>query len=101
MDDYLQTFADYGGVHTNANIHNKAAYHVLTAIDAAGAPVFRPREVAILYYLTLTRLPKRATFSKALQTLTDVARTYFGGNPEAMEGKVDAIRAAYAAVGIE
>ncbi len=28
MNDYLNTSDDYGGVHTNSNIHNKAAYNV-------------------------------------------------------------------------
>ena len=52
---------DNGGVHVNSNIHNKAAYNVLTACDDQGQRVFPPREVAILYYLTLTRINMLAT----------------------------------------
>src|SRR5579863_1788754 len=56
MNNYCNTSADNGGVHTNSNIHNKAAYNVLTAKDQAGTTIFTPQEVAILYYLTLSRL---------------------------------------------
>jgi bacillolysin/neutral peptidase B len=46
MQDFLRTKRDSGGVHTNSNIHNKAAYNVLTATDAHGRRVFRPMEAA-------------------------------------------------------
>ncbi|MHC1767227.1 MAG: M4 family metallopeptidase [Verrucomicrobiia bacterium] len=91
---------DWGGVHTNSNIHNKAAYNVLTAGDDSGNRVFEPREVAILYYLTLTRLDKLADFAKTLQVLVDVASTFYAGNPALRDQKIAAIKAAYAAVGI-
>jgi bacillolysin len=32
MKDFLRTRDDFGGVHSNSNIHNKAAYNVLTAV---------------------------------------------------------------------
>ena len=101
MKDYLVTGNDSGGVHTNSNIHNKAAYNVLTANDANGQRVFEPRHVAILYYYTLTRLPLMATFSKVLQTLVQVASTFYAGNVVERQRKVDAIQAAYHAVGIQ
>jgi bacillolysin len=100
MDKYLNTTADSGGVHTNSNIHNKGAYNLLTATDAESNRVFTPREVSYLYYLTLTRLAPMAGFSDTLQGLIDVARTYYAGNEAERTKKVDAIRAAYAAVGI-
>jgi bacillolysin/neutral peptidase B len=96
MDGYLSTSADNGGVHTNSNIHNKAAYNFLTAKGAAGHALFTPQEVAVLYYLTLIRLDKLATFKQTLDTLLNVAGTYFAGDQE----KLDGIAAAYAAVGV-
>jgi bacillolysin len=99
MNKYLNTNADNGGVHTNSNIHNKAAYNVLTAKDAQGKSVFTPREVAVLYYLCLTRLNKLATFVQARDGLLSVAKTYFSGQ-STLQQKLDAITNAYADVGI-
>lgn len=92
---------DWGGVHVNSNIHNRAAYNVLTAGDDSGNRVFEPREVAILYYLTLTRLDKLADFAKTLQVLGDVASTFYAGDPPLRDQKIAAIKSAYAAVGIK
>jgi len=99
MNDYLNTNDDSGGVHTNSNIHNKAAYNVFTAVDADQKPIFSAREAAVLYYLCLTRLNSRATFSKVLQTLIDVASTYFP-DPVEREAKLKAIKEAYGQTGI-
>jgi neutral peptidase B len=98
MDDYLYTTADEGGVHTNSNIHNKAAYNLLTATEGQ-AHVIPPREVAILYYLTLTRLNSLADFTDTLRMLLDVARTLYP-NPNERKKKLAAIRQAYRSVGI-
>jgi bacillolysin/neutral peptidase B len=100
MDDFVHTALDSGGVHTNSNIHNKAAYNVLIATDAQGNRVFTARQVAYLYYLCLTRLSPLATFDETLATLVSVAETYFGGDPPAMARKVATIREAYQDVGI-
>jgi len=100
MKDYLKTREDEGGVHTNSNIHNKAAYNLLTAREADGATSLTSREVAVLYYLCLVRLPQRATFARTLRGLLDVARQYFKGDAALMQRKLRAIEAAYAKVGI-
>ena len=99
MNQYVDIVNDNGGVHTNSNIHNKAAYNVLTAVDAQGKTVFTPREVAVLYYLCLTRLTRLATFTQTLNTLLNVAGTYYAGDPNA-QGKLDAIKTAYSKVGV-
>jgi bacillolysin len=99
MDNYLHTVADSGGVHTNSNIHNKAAHNILTAGDAAG-PIFTPRDVAYLYYLTLVRLSRLATFSDVRDTLINVASTLYAGNQAELTRKLAAINEAYDAVGI-
>ena len=101
MNNYLRTQLDNGGVHTNSNIHNKAAYNVFTSRDQNGAYLFSPREAATLYYLCLTRLGRTATFSKTLQVLLDVARTYYAGDPTELAAKTAALAEAYRKVGIQ
>jgi bacillolysin len=101
MDDYLQTPFDNGGVHTNSNIHNKAAYNVLTVQDDQGECVFTPRDVAVLYYLCLIRLGSLATFVDVLGELVDVAAVYYAGDDAERQRKIAAIRNAYARVGIQ
>ena len=91
---------DNGGVHTNSNIHNKAAYEVLVSTDATGTAVFSAEEISILYYLTLTRLSRMATFSDCLRILQSVTATYFSGNPQMQAEKKQVIVDAYQAVGI-
>jgi bacillolysin/neutral peptidase B len=100
MDNYLNTFSDNGGVHTNSNIHNKAAHNVLMARDQNGERVFTTREVAVLYYLALCRLNSLAAFSDALEALVDVAKVYFAGDEEERDAKITAIKDAYQRVGI-
>lgn len=100
MAAYVHTREDEGGVHSNSNIHNKAAYHLLTAEDAQGRRRVTAREAAILYYLCLVRLPQRAGFARALRGLLDVATTYFAGDAAERERKLAAIRGAYKKVGI-
>ena len=100
MDNYYHTSYDNGGVHTNSNIHNKAAYNVLIARDDQGQRVFTPREVAVLYYLGLVRLGIMAKFSDALEALVDVATVYYAGDDEERNEKIKCIRDAYNRVGI-
>jgi bacillolysin/neutral peptidase B len=101
MTSYILTKDDSGGVHTNSNIHNRAAYNLLVARDNRDEKaVFSPLEVAILYYLCLARLDKFATFDQARQTLLNVAGTYFQGDPDRAD-RLDAIKRAYALVGID
>lgn len=102
MDDFdpLPDDVDHGGVHKNSGIHNKAAYNVLSSIDENGDPVFEPREVAILYYLTLTRLSSIATFTQTLQELIQVASTFYAGDAGERAKKTAAIESAYQQVGI-
>jgi Zn-dependent metalloprotease len=101
MDDYkrLAPTDDFGGVHTNSNIHNKAAYNLLVAVDAKKKLVIPARDVARMYYFTLQRLDRVATFRDVLDTMLDVAKTMYPDPAEAAP-KLAAIRAAYGAVGI-
>jgi bacillolysin len=89
---------DQGWVHVNSNIHNKAVHNLLT-MTRDGTPVFSVQDVALLTYLGMARLTPLATFPQALQSVLDVARTYFGGDTD-RPAKLDTIRDAYARVGI-
>jgi bacillolysin/neutral peptidase B len=100
MNDYHVTAQDEGGVHTNSNIHNKAAYNVLTTIDDQGQRLFTPREVALLYYNALIRLGRFDGFGETLIILVDVASSMYAGELAVRDAKVAAIRAAYGATGI-
>ncbi len=100
MSAYVPMTADNGGVHHYSNIHNKAAYHVLTAVDAQGAQVFDAREVALLYYLTLTRLTRMSDFSDCLRVLKAVIGTLYLGTPATAQAKQQAVVDAYQKVGI-
>lgn len=101
MNEFVKTREDSGGVHSNSNIHNKAAYNVLTAVDAEKKPIFTPSEVAILYYLCLVRLPQRATFRRTLRVLLDVATTFYAVDADERDRKLQALEKAYKKVGIE
>jgi Zn-dependent metalloprotease len=101
MDQYYRGTEDEGGVHTNSNIHNKAAYNVLTAAGADGTRVFTPREAALLYYYALLRLGRMDGFRATLDALADVAASMYAGAPAPQRAaKVAALRDAYGAVGI-
>ncbi|HRI66686.1 MAG TPA: M4 family metallopeptidase [Polyangium sp.] len=101
MNEFVRTREDSGGVHSNSNIHNKAAYNVLTAVDANKEPIFKPSEVAILYYLCLVRLPQKATFRRTLRVLLDVATTFYAVDEAECNRKLSALEKAYQKVGIE
>jgi Zn-dependent metalloprotease len=96
---------DDGYVHSNSNIHNKAAYNLLVA-TAPGKKgkkrpplVFDPDDVARLYYYTLQRIDRTADFEDVYFMLLDVARTLFPDQAE-QAAKLAAITRAYGAVGI-
>lgn len=92
---------DYGGVHTNSGIHNKAAYNILTAVQN-GALIFTPTEVAACFYLALTqRLSRTSQFVDSRTAVLDSARTLFRNlTPAALAEKISAIEAGFDAVGI-
>ena len=66
MANFVVTDEDEGGVHSNSNIHNKAAYNLLNAVGPNGQPTIAPREAALLFYLSLVRLAPLADFKEAL-----------------------------------
>ncbi|MFJ9594609.1 M4 family metallopeptidase [Streptomyces virginiae] len=100
MSQYLHTPNDNGGVHSNSNIHNKAMHHLLTSVDAAGAPVLTVEEWALLVYLAFVRLLRLSGFADMRQALRDVIKTYLAGNTAARTGALAAVDDAYQSVGI-
>jgi Zn-dependent metalloprotease len=94
---------DFGGVHTFSNIHNKAAYNLLTTRTGKRGSktplVFPPDEAAQLFYSTLQRLDRVATFEDVLDTMLDVVKTV-NRNPKSQAMKLKAVKDAYADVGI-
>jgi bacillolysin len=102
MNDYkhLPPSSDSGGVHTNSNIHNKAAFNVMMSKREDGTFLFTPEEAALMYYLTLTRLTAFATFADVLSTMQNVIKTLYAGRPEEIDERVKAVVAAYGAVGV-
>lgn len=92
---------DNGGVHINSGIHNKAAFNILTAVNA-GALVFTPDEVAAFFYLALTqRLSRTSPFAASRVAVVDSARTLFRNLPAAaLADRIAAISAGFTAVGI-
>jgi len=96
----LPAFQDAGGVHIYSGIHNKAVFLLLTSLDQSGHLSFPTEEAALLLYLTLTRLTPTATFSDSRRTLESVTRTYYAGNTARIHARLQAIHAAYSAVGL-
>ncbi len=93
---------DFGGVHTFSNIHNKAAYNLLTTRTGKGKKatlVLTPDESARLFYFTLQRLDRVATFEDVLDTMLDVVKTVYR-DPTEQAANLKAVTEAYAAVGI-
>jgi bacillolysin len=91
---------DWGGVHVNSGIHNKAAYNLLMARDKGGKTVIPWKDAALLYYLALTRLGKMSGFRDMRGALTDVAEEFYRLEPGRDE-KLKAIASAYDQVGIK
>jgi Zn-dependent metalloprotease len=104
MDDYeflpVGPRTDWGGVHINSGIHNKAAYNLLTSRGADGHFIFDPREVAALFYIALTQhLSRTSKFIDSRRGVELAGRTLFRRDPRKNE-KLAAIGRAFDAVGI-
>jgi len=93
---------DFGGVHTNSGIHNKAAFNIFTAQDTAGNLALTTLEVAQVFYLTLTQqLSRTSQFTDSRRGALVSAQTLFRTlTPAQQKVKLDAIAAGFTAVGI-
>lgn len=104
MDDYQKLpkteNGDWGGVHTNSGIHNKAAYNMLTAKDAQGNYLLKPKEVAALFYLALTQnLSRTSRFGDSRRGVELAARSLFA-NKTNKQARFKAVAKAFDKVGI-
>ncbi len=100
MSQFLVTSADGGGVHTNSGIPNKAAYLLAMGGTHHGKSVTGlGREVtAQIYYLALTKyLSKLSDFRDARRQTLKACADLFPGD----QAKVDSVKNAFSAVGIE
>jgi Zn-dependent metalloprotease len=93
---------DWGGVHVNSGIPNKAAFNLLTSEEADGTLALSPAEVAAVFYLALTqRLSRTSQFADSRRAVVSSARTLFRRLPaDQLVRKIAAIEAAFGAVGI-
>jgi Zn-dependent metalloprotease len=104
MDDYQKLpkteNGDWGGVHTNSGIHNKAAYNMLTAKDSQGKSLLKPREVAALFYLALTQsLSRTSRFGDSRRGVELAARSLFATKTN-KQARFKAVAKAFDMVGI-
>ena len=93
---------DWGGVHVNSGIHNKAAFNLLTAETDDGTLELSPAEAAAVFYLALTqRLSRTSQFTDSRRAVVASARTLFRTLPaDQLAHKVTAVEGAFDAVGI-
>jgi len=93
---------DWGGVHINSGIHNKAAFNVFTAEDARGNLILTPQAGAAIFYLALTQqLSRTSQFSDSRRGVLTSARTLLRALPRNEQAtKLAAIESAFADVGI-
>ncbi|MFI6875162.1 M4 family metallopeptidase [Streptomyces sp. NPDC050400] len=93
---------DWGGVHVNSGIHNKAAFHLFTAQADDGTLALSPTEVAAVFYLALTqRLSRTSQFADSRRAVVASARTLFRALPaDRLARKIAAVEGAFDAVGI-
>jgi Zn-dependent metalloprotease len=93
---------DWGGVHINSGIHNKAAFNLFTAQTDDGTLQLSPAEVAAVFYLALTqRLSRTSQFTDSRRAVVASARTLFRTLPaDQLAHKVAAVEGAFDAVGI-
>jgi bacillolysin/neutral peptidase B len=93
---------DWGGVHTNSGIHNKAAFNLFTAQNDDATPKLGPAEVAAVFYLALTqRLSRTSQFTDSRRAVVASAQTLFRTLPtDQLASKITAVEEAFDAVGI-
>ena len=102
MDDFVNTSRDHGGVHTNSGIHNFAAFKVMTSKNAQGNFMFKPEDLAAMFYVALTqRLSRQSTFSNSREAVVLTTRSLFRTLPQAeIDARAKAVEDGFAAAGI-
>jgi Zn-dependent metalloprotease len=78
----LTLAGDWGGVHINSGIHNRAAYLLLTARSSDGDPLFDPRTGGAVFYVALTQhLSRTSSFSDSRRAVTLAIQSLFRTDP--------------------
>jgi bacillolysin/neutral peptidase B len=90
---------DFGGIHRNCGIHNKAAFNIMTSVDAQGRFLFSPAFIAQLFYNALPNLRPSSLFIDSRRMVESQARTMLRNDPQ-QAAKLNAISQGFAAVGI-
>ena len=73
----LKRKSDEGGVHINSGIHNFAAFKVMSATKGR-AFVFKPPELAAIFYIALTQqLSRQSTFADSRRGVVLATRSLF------------------------
>ena len=100
---FIVTTRDNGGVHANSGIHNFAAFKIITARDSQKRFVFKPNELAAVFYIALTQqLTRQSGFSASRRGVTLAAQTLFRNDPPAtLKAKIAVIAKAFSDVGIK
>jgi Zn-dependent metalloprotease len=106
MKDYRKSPAtlagDFGGVHANSGIHNFAAFKIMTT-PAADGFLFKPEELAAMFYVALTQqLSRMSTFSDSRRGVVIATRSLFRKLPQAdVDARAKAVAAGFDAAGIK
>jgi Zn-dependent metalloprotease len=97
----LTRSGDAGGVHYNSGIHNFAAYNVMSAKNRR-AFVFKPDELAAMFYVALTQqLSRLSTFADSRRGVVLATRSLFRKLPQKkIDARVAAVEAGFDAAGI-
>jgi neutral peptidase B len=98
----LKRKSDEGGVHINSGIHNFAAFKVMSA-TRRGAFVFKPAELAAMFYVALTQqLSRQSTFADSRRGVVLATRSLFRARPQKqIDARVAAVEAGFEAAGIK
>lgn len=99
MDNYedLPPANDSGGVHLNSGIHNKAAHNIMSTKNGE-IYLFKPDELAVLFYNGLTQLSICSGFSDSYRSILNAANSLFKNANK--DQKMNAIKIAFESVGI-
>lgn len=90
---------DYGGVHINSGIHNKAAYNLIMSKDTNGAYLFTIEDCARIFYLGLIQLSNSSGFSDSYKSILNAANSLFKHDTK-KDIKIKAIKSSFESVGI-
>lgn len=91
---------DYGWIHLNNGIHNKAAYNLITSKNSEEEFILTPIMIAKLFFNSLRRISRNATFLNSKNSLLNNIEIVFSADSEEYIDLYDAIESAFDLVGI-